>query len=205
MFKQDWVWATDYYRDDFSVSKLPRTQTQRLHDALIEVVRAGYAQIDPGATITTNVVIDERTLLDACERAEGSHPDRRPSTDAELMRCETTREARLSPQLALAFAMAGHLRAVKLSAVSLEASRKKRLFKGLQRLLIMIRDPLSVGPGCGTRSHGCDVDHTQRHSQGGLTSDANGQPMCPPCHRHKTWIETHGLKPPNSNTKSTNA
>lgn len=196
MFNEDWVWASDYYGDDFSVSKLPRSRTQRLHDALIEVIRAGYAQIDPGATITTNVVIDERTLLNTCERAEGSHPPQRSSVDAETMRSETTRGARLSPQLALAFAMAGHLRSVKLSSVSLEASRKNRLFQGLQRLLILIRDPHCVGAGCGTRSHECEVDHTEPRSHGGLTSDANGRPMCPPCHRYKTWIETHGLKPP---------
>lgn len=59
--------------------------------------------------------------------------------------------------------------------------------KALRRL-VELRDETCVEPGCRVPAEDCDIDHIQRHVDGGPTNDQNSAPLC----RHGHMVEDTG-------------
>lgn len=133
------------------------------------------------------------TEVDA-EAVEPPAP-RNPTRDADNYRCETASGANISPSLALWCALATHIYRVTIEANerSTSLSTSARLFTQSQRIAMLVRDRHCRGPGCGRRSGRLEADHIDEACRGGPTHTANGQLLCPPCHRHKTWLQAMGL------------
>lgn len=74
------------------------------------------------------------------------------------------------------------------------AGSHSRGFTTAQRARILRRDPVCRCLGC--REHGgpcaapsTEADHVVPLSRGGAHDEGNGQGLCRPCHRHKTFAE----------------
>lgn len=76
---------------------------------------------------------------------------------------------------------------MKPRSIDFELSAKARLFRGAKRLGLIVRDRNCQGPGCGTAARYCQGDHIKPYRQGGPTIPSNGEMLCGPCHRWKTW------------------
>lgn len=124
-------------------------------------------------------------------------PKRDRQTDAEVHRCSTLGGTRLAPAFALWCALATHVERVTLDARDRSASLSSpaRLFTPSQRLAMLARDKHCRGPGCARQpaNNNLEADHITPHSRGGPTHTTNGQMLCRPCHRHKTWLQATGL------------
>ena len=68
----------------------------------------------------------------------------------------------------------------------IELGRTQRLFVAGTRRVVEILHPTCEHPGCMDPSEHCEIDHRQPWEEGGRTDPDNGQPLCPPHHRHKT-------------------
>ncbi len=213
--------ATGGNPDDVTTADLPRSDKMRWHDALMIVIRRGGIDpdlVDPGCSFSVAVTVDLMTLMHAAQAASSKNYLRfsapspsstqattedppMPDTErdrlgsVESYRCETASGVRISPQLALWCALATHIRRVTLDANdrSTSLSSPARLFNQSQRAAMLVRDRHCRGPGCGRRSGRLEADHIQPASREGPTHTANGQMLCSPCHRHKTWLQAMGL------------
>ncbi len=209
MFAEDWADARARCGPNATASDLTRSDSQRWHDAWIQLSRAGHGLEVPGTKLVVNVVQDQETfdteLSDAMEAVETSingepAPTRTPITADEALqrattyRTETLTGLTVSRPLALRAAVMGHLRHWRINTTThdFEATKTARLFTGIKRIGLIIRDPHCSTPGCQTPAHRCHMDHITPHARGGPTNPRNGQPQCPPCHRHKTMLETLG-------------
>lgn len=133
---------------------------------------------------------------DTPELADPAEPIARDRcADAAGYRCETSRGVRMAPALAMWCALAVEFRRITLGADDRTASisHKGRLFNKAQRAAMLARDRHCRGPGCGRRLADLQADHIDPASRGGPTHTANGQILCGPCHRHKTWLQAMGL------------
>ncbi len=211
----DWVEARDRCGDGADWADLARSDSQRWHDAWMAALRSAAGD-DPGAAVEACVVVDLDTLLDEAERQAQNRPeldfnpphiadpalDDLDVLDARIRRyrCQTRTGLSITPSTALLSVLAGDIRRVSLSARSLdfEASEQTRLYRGIKRHVLLLRDRHCTGAGCDTAAWRCEADHHLPHSRGGATSPRNGRARCPACHRHKTRLETLGLSPPDS-------
>lgn len=200
LLEQDWAAAKAEYGENARPAQLVRTDSQRWHDALMQVIRAGAGGSDPGASVEVVVVVDLPTLereaqRQAAEAGVAAPPEPRSKFDAENYRCHTLSGLRLTPSTALLATLAGRIRRVTLQAASLdlEVSVSARLFKGPLRTALMVRDRFCTEPGCHTPAHRCQADHILPYHEGGPTSPTNGAMLCPAGHRHKTRLEALGL------------
>ena len=66
----------------------------------------------------------------------------------------------------------------------LDFGRKKRLFTGALREALILRDRTCQHPGCDVPARKCEGDHVTPWSQGGVTSERNGQIRCD---YHNRW------------------
>ncbi len=205
LFDDDWAAARAEHGDAALPSDLGRTDSQRMHDALIMAIRTGGAHVDPGLDTTLAVVIDAETFeeeaarRDAQAAGEAAQPrdTSRATERAATRRCHTVNGVPLCPSDAFDYALAGKVRTFVFDTTTNDftASRAKRLFTGNQRLGIILRNRHCAGPGCDTPAHRCQIDHTIRHTDNGPTTPNNAEALCRPCHRHKTRLETLGLWP----------
>ncbi len=193
--------------DDVTSSSLPRTDAMRWHDALMIVLRRGSSllQGDPGTELSVGIAVDLTTLMMAAE-AESQRLGGRPSpigestpsrdrrVDAAIYRCETTSGRRLAPSLVLWCALATEVRRITLDLDerTTSISHKGRFFNDGQRAAMLVRDRHCRGPGC-CRFGSLQADHIEPANRGGLTHTKNGNMLCGPCHRHKTWLQAMGF------------
>ncbi len=209
MFAQDWAEAKARVGPGATPSDITRTDSQRWHDAWIQLARAGHGADIPGTNFVVNIVQDQHTFdaelgdhLDRIDAAAHDQPaPQRPvlTTDEAIQRATTYRSHTLtghtiSRGLTLRAAIIGHLKHWRINQPTHDftATKTARYFTGAKRIGLIIRDPHCTTPGCTTLSHRCDMDHTVPHQHGGPTTPPNGQPKCKPCHRHKTMLETLG-------------
>lgn len=110
-------------------------------------------------------------------------------------RCHTEHGHQLAPMFALWCTLASDIRRVTLGLHDdgTATSNAGRLFSRKQRTGMRVRDCHCRGPGCGTSAWRTEADHVRPNAAGGETSTNNGQSLCGPCHRHKTWLQSIGM------------
>ncbi len=210
--------AKDLHGDDIEFCDLARSDKQRWCDAFITVFRRGGAagrklaatkmaegfdpgedtsddNFDPGVQAEVVIICDQITLEREIARRNGETLEPRPASDAETYRCETLSGASVSPSTALNYLELNSFRRMmmKPGTLDFEMSRSARYFRGPQRTGLIARDRTCQGPGCGTSAKFCQGDHIEPHSEGGPTLPTNGEMLCGPCHRWKTWLQAHGM------------
>ena len=81
---------------------------------------------------------------------------------------------------ALEAMLLGHVRRVVIDSagVVLDAGRRRRLFTGVQREMVMRMARWCTSAGCMVPARHCQADHTLDHRYGGTTSTGNGGPLC---------------------------
>ena len=197
MFKSDWAEARDANGQMAIPSDLTRTSSQRRFDAFMQLVRQGASavQVDPGIQAIVHVLIDKATFDAQCAREAGEAPVEATEANVNRFRCESIDGVPLSASFAFDAAVAGHIRRVVLDLENrdITISKKARLFTGLKRHAMIIRDRWCQTPGCSTPANRGEADHIIEHSRGGPTLVTNGEMKCRPCHRHKTRLQTQGL------------
>lgn len=194
---------------------LPRTDTQRRHDAIVEIFRTANAALDdgisPSATEpTVNIVIDDATfarMLSTSNLAPDTDLDGvriDPFTGladpTELLdglladpdgildlRCETANGVVVSARHVLQAALAGHVRRVVVDAAGtvIDLGRRSRLFTGSARQAALVLLRRCQHPGCEIQAEHCQVDHSVEHHQGGATDQANAGGLCAAHNREK--------------------
>ena len=99
----------------------------------------------------------------------------------------TTSGHRVHPRQLLQAVLTGWVRRVIVDArsVPIDFSEKVRCFTGLARVAATLLEHTCVHQGCATPADRCQVDHNESHSEGGPTTQANGQPECGPHNRFK--------------------
>ena len=75
------------------------------------------------------------------------------------------------------------------AGVIIHAGRKRQLFTGPLREVILALDPMCGWLGCTLRSQICDIDHLEPRSRGGPTDAANAKVMCD---RHNIFKHVNG-------------
>ncbi len=204
----------DEQDDDDRFLDLARTDRQRWLDAHMIVLRAGGSaiksmhsqadangedldseDIDPGTGTEVVIILDQKTAEREIARRNGLTLPDLAAEDAKDYRCETLSGMPLSPAVAVDLLELGHFRRMILKPNDLDfhLSRRTRYFTGPRRTALIARDRYCQDPGCGTPANKCEADHIEEWSKGGDTVPSNGKMRCGPCHRHKTWLQAHGL------------
>jgi hypothetical protein len=134
-----------------------------------------------------NIVIDiaafEDLVDDLCGTGDADGPGPMPATrpdDPRWWRSETVDGVHVPRSAVLRAALIGHVRRVVINSagVVVDVGRKRRLFTGAQRDVIMMLDNWCTFPGCTTPTRHCQADHSIDHQHGGTTATANGGPQC---------------------------
>ena len=149
-------------------SGTPRTIGQRRADALVEMAQRSRTSapggLRPRPLIT--VLVGEASFARVCELSEGS----------------VITPGQVVPLLSEAdierIVFDGPDRVIGVS--------RRRCFTGALRRAIEVRDRRCQHPsGCDEPADNCDVDHKQPYTEGGETSQENGEIKCPPHNRDK--------------------
>ena len=145
-FERDWQWVVETYGDDASRSLMPRTAQQRRGDAFVAMVlAAAEAGVGDGRSIdtTVNLVSDLDQFEQRLDEAVTDEPVDVPASSVRERRCETTDGAPVDPRQVVASALHGRLRMIVAddAGVIVHAGRKRRLFTGPLREVMMALDP----------------------------------------------------------------
>ena len=99
----------------------------------------------------------------------------------------------LAPADLLAALILGKIRLVihNEAGVIIHAGRSRRLFRGIQRDLVLAAATHCTFAGCNRRSTRCQADHLQPHSHDGPTNIDNGGPGC---NHHNNWRHRNGYR-----------
>ena len=193
---------------------LPRSVHQRRFDAFKQIFLDAYAWRAAGRgpaampDPVVNVVCDQSTFHELLQQAGITLADGGTLDLDELSRKQlrklmadlvadpdtaftrqirTTSGHRVHPRQLLQAALTGWVRRVIVDArsVPIDFSEKVRCFTGLARVAATLLEHTCVHQGCATPADRCQVDHNESHSEGGPTTQANGQPECGPHNRFK--------------------
>jgi hypothetical protein len=178
LFEADWADARARYGDAASVGLLARTGAQRRHDALVEMAVRAMTAPQGGQRprpLVTTVVGYETFVGRVCELAGGTVIA--PGAVAELLGQDATLIERV--------VFDGPNRIVDISSA--------RSFRGTLRRILEVKHPRCTHPTCDVPAHRCQGDHVLAWSQGGLTTQHNGQLQCGP---HNRWRHTHPDRDP---------
>jgi hypothetical protein len=167
-FRAEWARVKDRLGRDPQLSELERTPAQRRHDALVEMAtRAMTAPADgkrPRPLIT--VLVGYETFAGRiCQLADQTVVT--PGTVAKL----------LDEAFIERVVFDGPSRVIDVG--------QARCFTGALRRAIEVRDQECQSPGCHVPYPRCEIDHIQPHSQGGPTTQDNGECKCGHHNRHK--------------------
>ncbi len=161
MFEFDWAEAKARLGRDPHVHELARTAAQRRADAAVEMAARSKAMPEnarrPDPLFT--VLIDFPTLSGrVCELSNGG----------------IVSPGSLVPWLDKAW----FERIVFAPGKRIECSVTSRFFTGATRRAIEVRDQICTHPYCETPAERCEIDHILPYSQGGETTQENGQVHC---------------------------
>jgi hypothetical protein len=180
LFRAEWARVKQHLGRDPQVSDLERTPAQRRHDALVEMAqRAMTAPADgkrPQPLIT--VLVGYETFAGRiCQLADQTVIT--PGTAAKLLDDEALIER---------VVFDGPSRVIDVG--------QARCFTGALRRAIQVRDQQCQWPGCHVPYPRCEIDHTRPHSQGGPTTQDNGECHCG--HHNRFKANQTGREPPDS-------
>lgn len=147
----------------------PRTIDQLRADILCDILQGTEA---PGGVVHLNVDLDTLTAL-------ASHPGELNGYGpvvADIAR-QTTEQLEDAE-------WRYHVTDTASGRTICNGTTKRRPTTAMRRR-IQERNPTCVFPGCRMPSVDCDIDHTQRWTDGGVTCDCNGAPLCRRHHRTK--------------------
>ncbi|CAN5532011.1 hypothetical protein BH24ACT5_BH24ACT5_27760 [soil metagenome] len=175
MFVEAWERIEhDLYVDD-QKSGNPRSDDQRRADALVEMARRATGNGPDGKQPRPliSVVLGDHTFRRLCELSDGT----------------VVSPAALVPYVDTAVVetvlMEGRFTGVAVST--------QRTFTGVLRRVIEVRDLHCQHPsGCERPMSKCDIDHITPHSEGGITSQEDGQLEC---HPHNRIPDKHNRNP----------
>ena len=121
------------------------------------------------------------------------------SPDPRWWRCDSPSGTPLPRAAALEALLLGHVRRIVVDSagVVVDAGRRRRLFTGVQRDMVMRIARWCTHPGCTVPARHCQADHTLDHQHGGVTSTSNGGPRCGYHNRSKNrgytvWLDPDG-------------
>lgn len=174
LFDADWAAAKAEHGDDVRAGHLRRTPAQRRADALVEMARRSATH-------------------DAC-----LHPDRQPrplfsvhiGPDTVTRLCELASGTVIAPNLLVPHLGEADIERIVYGPRSrvIDLSVRAQFFTGGLRRAIELRDRWCAHPGCTRLAEHCQIDHITPRSQGGLTTQANGRPLCD---THNRWHWNH--------------
>jgi hypothetical protein len=179
-FRAEWARVKQRLGRDPQVSELERTPAQRRHDALVEMAtRAMTAPKDgkrPQPLIT--VLVGYETFAGRiCQLADQTVVT--PGTVARLLEDDALIER---------VVFDGPSRVIDVG--------QARCFTGALRRAIEVRDRECQTPGCHVPYPRCEIDHTRPYSQGGPTTQDNGECRCG--HHNRRKGNGTGREPPDS-------
>ncbi len=162
LFHEDWAEAKARVGDRVTVADLTRTTTQRWADAIVEMATRARATPAGGrrpAPLFTVLVGYETFAGRVCELANGTV---------------------VSPGALVPWLDEAHVERVVFDGPSrvIDVGVERRLFTGALRRAIQVRDRYCYHPMCDIPANRCDIDHEQRHADGGPTTQYNGRPAC---------------------------
>lgn len=168
LFEADWAEARERLGDRVRSSDLVRTSAQRRADALVEMaVRSRSAPPDsrrPRPLVT--VLVDYPTLAGRV--------------------CELSTGAALTPGQLLPLLTEADIERVVFDGPSrvIDVGEARRLFRGVTRRAVEVRDRRCTHQGCDEPAERCDVDHIVPWPEG-PTVQSNGRLRCPDHHEHR--------------------
>ena len=173
LFEEDWAQAKERLGREPKVHELTRTAAQRRADALVLMaIRSKGAPEDgrrPEPLFT--VLVDHGTLHGRiCELANGTVIA--PGSLFEWMDGATFE------------------RIVSAPGRRIECSPTSRFFTGATRRAIEVRDLQCTHEYCDIPADKCQIDHIVPWSEGGLTTQENGQVLCGFHNRQRTYGPT---------------
>jgi hypothetical protein len=168
----------------------------------LDAVAAELAPAHPGLSVAG---LRPVALIEMARRAmavpNGARPARVVANevlgfDAFAELCELSNGTVIRPGHLVPYVDALDVRSIVFdSATNAVATSKRRTFVGALRAVVEVRDRHCQHPsGCDEPIDGCDVDHIVAWSQGGVTSQDNGQLLC----RYHNRIEPQHARPPNT-------
>jgi len=109
------------------------------------------------------------------------------------VRCETSTGVVVSDHDAVRAMIHGHVRraVVDATGVVLDLGARRRLFTGTARDAAQLVALSCSHPGCSIPAEFCQVDHLERHADGGPTDQSNAAPACS---SHNRFKERAGLR-----------
>ena len=161
LFEADWAEAKARLGRDPHLDELARTPGQRRADAAVEMaVRSGaMPEGSRRPEPLFSVLIDGPTFFGrVCELANGT----------------IVSPGSLVPYLDQAW----FERIVFAPGKRIECSVTSRFFTGATRRAIEVRDQQCTNPYCEIPAERCEIDHITPYSQGGETTQENGQCQC---------------------------
>jgi hypothetical protein len=176
LFERDWAEAKERRNGDVRFADLRRTGGQRRADALVELAH------DAGAAPTgarrprplVSVFVDYETAAGRlCELSNGT-----VITPGQLLRIITRADVER-----VVFGPDSRV---------IDLGEQARFFTGATRRAVQLRDRRCTWPGCDAPAEQCDVDHLERHADGGPTTQDNGGGKCGYHHR----LRHRGVDPP---------
>jgi hypothetical protein len=173
LFKADWADARARLGDAATAADLARTPAQRRHDALVEMAQRAMTAPGDGKRprpLITVMVGYETFAGRVCELARGTVVA--PGVVAELLGHDDTLIERV--------VFEGPDRVTDISHA--------RTFRGALRRALDVRDRRCGHPTCDVPAFRCEGDHVVAWSQGGLTTQENGQLRCG---FHNRWRYDH--------------
>jgi len=162
LFEADWAEAKERLGRDPLLHELARTSAQRRADATVEMaVRSASARATEGRRPEPlfTVVIDYETLLGRISQLEQG-PVVPPGSLLPWLDTATFERIIFAP------------------GKRAECSVTARFFTGATRRALEVRDLECQHEFCDISADRCQMDHIVPHSQGGLTTQENGQVLC---------------------------
>jgi hypothetical protein len=166
LFEEDKTAARERLGREPSYLELDRTPAQRRHDALVRMAELSQeARLDgkrPAPLIS--VLMGTDALAATVAKVENTGTVVTPGTVARIF------DDHDGDVLIERIAFDGKNRVINVG--------EARLFTGALRRAIEARDRTCTWPGCEVPAVVCQIDHIVEHSQGGRTTEENGQALC---------------------------
>lgn len=155
-------------------------------DIVFSAGRAGHAMRSHGLVPDDDVFAADDTDTSTDAGADSGWGVEDP-TDLFGGRCATSTGVTVNDHDALRAMIRGYVRRVVIDSagVVIDLGRKRRLFTGSARHAAQLVALSCSHPGCSIPAEFCQVDHLERHTDGGRTDQHNAGPGCGTHNRHK--------------------